>query len=222
VNGRTALVTGGSRGIGAAIATRLAAEGARVLAPPRSDLDLADPRSVQGYLAGLGTEVDILIHCAGVNRPQPLADIEDAVIDETLAVNLAGPLRLSRGLAPAMAARGYGRIVSISSVWAVVGREGRAAYAASKAGLAGMTLSLALEFARRGVLVNAVAPGYVATDLTRQNNSPEELVRVAEAIPLGRLAAPEEVAELVAFLGSSRNSYVTGQLVVCDGGFSCR
>jgi len=222
VNGRTALVTGGSRGIGAAIATRLAAEGARVLAPPRSELDLADPRSVQGYLAGLGTEVDILIHCAGVNRPQPLADIEDAVIDETLAVNLAGPLRLSRGLAPAMAARGYGRIVSISSVWAVVGREGRAAYAASKAGLAGMTLSLALEFARRGVLVNAVAPGYVATDLTRQNNSPEELVRVAEAIPLGRLAAPEEVAELVAFLGSSRNSYVTGQLVVCDGGFSCR
>ena len=222
MNGRTALVTGGSRGIGAAIATRLAAEGARVLAPPRSELDLADPRSVQGYLAGLGTEVDILIHCAGVNRPQPLADIEDAVIDETLAVNLAGPLRLSRGLAPAMAARGYGRIVSISSVWAVVGREGRAAYAASKAGLAGMTLSLALEFARRGVLVNAVAPGYVATDLTRQNNSPEELVRVAEAIPLGRLAAPEEVAELVAFLGSSRNSYVTGQLVVCDGGFSCR
>jgi len=105
-------------------------------------------------------------------------------------------------------------------VWALVGREGRAVYAASKAGLEGMTRSLALEYAP-DVLANAVAPGFVATDLTRQNNTPEEIERIAAAIPLRRLATPDEVAELAVFLCSERNSYVTGQVVVCDGGFTC-
>jgi NAD(P)-dependent dehydrogenase (short-subunit alcohol dehydrogenase family) len=212
VNGRTALVTGGSRGIGAAIAARFTALGAQVLAPSREELDLADAGSVLRYLGGLPAGADILVNCAGVNWPRPL--------DETLEVNLAAPLRLTRGLGPGMVARGYGRICSVSSVWAHVGREGRAVYAASKAGLEGMTLSLALEFAP-GVLVNAVAPGFVATDLTRQNNTPAEIERIAAAIPLRRLAEPGEVADLVAFLCSERNSYVTGQVVVSDGGFTC-
>jgi NAD(P)-dependent dehydrogenase (short-subunit alcohol dehydrogenase family) len=222
VNGRTALVTGGSRGIGAAVVTRFKALGAAVLAPPRAELDLADEASIAAYLASLEAPVDILVNNAGVNWPQRLEELDDACLDDTLSVNLAAPARLARGLAPGMAERGYGRIVNVSSVWALVAREGRAAYSASKAGLVGLTRAIALELAPHGVLVNAVAPGYVATDLTRQNNSPAELETIASYIPLGRLAEPEEVAELIAFLCSARNSYVTGQVLVCDGGYTCR
>jgi NAD(P)-dependent dehydrogenase (short-subunit alcohol dehydrogenase family) len=222
VNGRTALVTGASRGIGAAVAARFAALGAAVLAPPRAELDLNNLHSIAAYVERLDTPVDILVNNAGVNWPQSLAELGDEHLDETLRVNLAAPARLARGLAPGMVARGYGRVVNMSSVWALVSHEGRAAYAASKAGLVGLTRTMALELAPAGVLVNAVAPGYVATDLTRQNNSPAELAEIEALIPLGRLAEPEEIAELIAFLCSARNSYVTGQVLVCDGGYTCR
>jgi 3-oxoacyl-[acyl-carrier protein] reductase len=200
----------------------LAALGATVLAPPRAELDLNDAVSIAAYLERLEDPVDILVNNAGVNRPQQLAELEDENLDETLRVNLAAPARLARGLAPSMARRGYGRIVNVSSVWALVSCEGRAAYAASKAGLLGLTRTLALELAPAGVLVNAVAPGYVATDLTRRNNTPSQLGEIEALIPVGRLGEPEEIAELIAFLCSARNSYVTGQVVVCDGGYTCR
>jgi NAD(P)-dependent dehydrogenase (short-subunit alcohol dehydrogenase family) len=222
MNGRTALVTGASRGIGAAVAARFAALGAAVLAPPREDLDLNDDGSIAAYLERLEAPVDILVNNAGVNWPQPLAELEDKRLDETLRVNLAAPMRLARGLTPGMMARGYGRIANVSSMWALVSHEGRGAYAASKAGLVGLTRTMALELAPAGVLVNAVAPGYVATDLTRQNNSPAQLAEIEALIPVGRLAEPAEIAELIAFLCSARNSYVTGQVVVCDGGYTCR
>jgi NAD(P)-dependent dehydrogenase (short-subunit alcohol dehydrogenase family) len=222
MNGRTALVTGASRGIGAAVAARFAALGAKVLAPPRAELDLNDGASIAAYLERLEGTVDILVNNAGVNWPQQLMELEDKELDETLRVNLAAPARLTRGLAPGMVARGYGRIVNVSSVWALVSREGRSAYAASKAGLLGLTRTMALELAPAGVLVNAVAPGYVATDLTSQNNTRAQLGEIEALIPVGRLGEPEEIAELIAFLCSARNSYVTGQVLVCDGGYTCR
>ena len=133
MNGRTALVTGASRGIGSAIAQRFEELGARVLAPSRAKLDLADDDSVDRYLAGLQGPVDILVNNAGVNPLGAAAEASDEEIAETLHVNLVSPMRLARAVAPAMAARGYGRILNVSSIWAVVAKPRRFAYSASKA-----------------------------------------------------------------------------------------
>jgi 3-oxoacyl-[acyl-carrier protein] reductase len=217
---RTALVTGGSRGIGRAVAERFADLGARVIAPTRSEVDLSDGRAVESYLAGLDEPIDILVNNAGINPLAGIGELTDADLEEALAVDLVAPLRLCRAVAPGMADRGYGRIVNVSSVWSVVGKPRRLAYMVAKSGLNGLTRALAVELAPRGVLVNAVAPGIVATELTRQNNTPEDLAALSGQIPVGRLAEVDEIAEAIAFLASARNSYMTGQVLVCDGGFS--
>jgi 3-oxoacyl-[acyl-carrier protein] reductase len=220
VNGRIALVTGASRGIGRAVATRFGELGAQVLAPPRAELDLADSASVDRYLARLDQPIDILVNDAGVNRLAGLVETDDDLLRDTLEVNLIAPLRLARVLAPAMAERGWGRVVNVTSVWTVVARERRLPYIVSKTGLNGLTRAMAVEFGSRGVLVNAVAPGFVMTEMTTRNNTAEQLQVIAEEVPLRRLAEPNEIAELVAFLASSRNSFMTGQVLVCDGGYS--
>jgi NAD(P)-dependent dehydrogenase (short-subunit alcohol dehydrogenase family) len=221
MKGRTALVTGGSRGIGQAIVQRFEELGARVLAPTRADVDLRDAAALEAFAASLQDPVDVFVADAGVNLLAGVEELTDAELEEILAVNLLAPIRLCRALAPRMAARGYGRIVSISSVWSLVGRPRRLAYTVSKSGLNGLTRALAVELAPYGVLVNAVAPGIVATDLTRQNNTAADIALLEEKIPMGRLAHPAEIAELTAFLCSRRNSYLTGQVIVCDGGYSC-
>jgi 3-oxoacyl-[acyl-carrier protein] reductase len=193
-----------------------------VLAPPRSELDLSSGTSIEAFLAGLQEPVEILVNNAGVNRLGALEEIGRDDFREVLQVNLEAPLRLIRGLAGGMKERRYGRIVNLSSVWGSVSRVRRVTYSASKAGLNGLTRAVALELAPYGILVNSVAPGYVDTELTRQNNSAEEIAAIARQIPLGRLGSPEEIAELVAFLCSSRNTYLTGQVIVADGGYLCQ
>lgn len=215
------MVTGASRGIGFAIADRLRQEGVRVLAPDRSYLDLSSSASMDAYLSTLNERIDILVNNAGINKLSSGQEVTDADLYETLQVNLAAPLRLIRALSPRMVENNYGRIINISSVWSVVSKQRRVTYSMSKAGLNALTRSLAVELAPHNVLVNAVAPGFVNTELTSQNNSLEEIEAISRLIPMGRLAEPAEIAELVFFLCSERNSYITGQTLLVDGGFSC-
>lgn len=220
--GRTALITGASRGIGAAIAARLQDEGLRILSPSSKTLDLFSTVSIDTYLSQLTDPIDILVNNAGINRLGSIDEISGKDFEEVIQVNLLGHFRLTQGLVKGMKARGYGRIVNISSIWGLVSRERRVTYSAAKAGLNGLTRALALELAPYHVMVNAVAPGYINTELTKKNNTPEALERIAEEIPLGRLGEPSEIADCVAFLCSPRNSYMTGQVIVLDGGYLCR
>lgn len=218
----TALVTGASRGIGEAIVQRLMADGYNVLAPTRQEMDLESNTSIDAYLSQIKDHIDILVNDAGINRISTLSDIKDQDVEDTLQINLIAPLRIIREVSPHMQKNGFGRILNISSVWSVVSLAGRISYTMSKAALNGMTRSLAVELAPYNILVNAVAPGYVLTDLTRQNNSEAELETIRKTIPLQRLAEPQEIANTVAFLCSEQNTYLTGQTLVVDGGFTCQ
>ncbi len=218
---RVALVTGASRGIGAAIAGILTGEGCQVLAPSHSELDLASTASIEKYLASLKGNIDILVNDAGINRIALLDDIKVGDLQETLQINLLAAFRLAQAVVPAMRNNHFGRIVNISSVWSLASRPGRISYSMSKTALNGMTRSLAVELASDNILVNAVAPGYVMTDLTRQNNSLKELEIIKQTIPMNRLAEPIEIARMVAFLVSEQNTYMTGQTIAVDGGYTC-
>jgi 3-oxoacyl-[acyl-carrier protein] reductase len=217
-----ALITGGSRGIGAAICRALRGADVEVLAPARAELDLADAASIRAYVASPAARgVDILVNNAGINVINALEDIRPDDFAVMLQVNLNAALLLMQALAPPMRAAGWGRIVNISSVFGVVTRLRRGAYSATKTALIGLTRAAAVEMAKDNVLVNAVCPGYVETELTRRNNSPDELAAIAATIPAGRLAQPEEIAGVVAFLCSEANTYLTGQALAVDGGFTC-
>jgi NAD(P)-dependent dehydrogenase (short-subunit alcohol dehydrogenase family) len=222
MNGKTALITGASRGIGNAIAQLFQEQGVQLLTPARIDLDLSTNDSVDRYCSSISQPVDIIVNNAGINILAAADEFTDTELAEMLQVNLVAPMRLLSALSPGMAQRGYGRIVNISSIWSGVSKPRRFLYSTTKAGVNGMTRALAVELASSGVLVNAVAPGFVNTELTKQNNSEEAIGQISASIPAGRLAEPREIAEVVAFLCSERNSYLTGQTIYVDGGFTCQ
>ncbi len=241
---RVALVTGASRGIGRAVASGLAADGFDVALVYAGNADAAADAvaaceaagatarayrcdvsntdevkaTVDAVLADFGS-VWALVNNAGITRDTLLARMKDEDFARVLDVNLAGAFNMMRALTrPLMRQRG-GRIVSMSSVVGLMGNAGQANYAASKAGLIGLTKSVARELAPRGVTVNAVAPGFVRTDMTAA--LPEQVVERYEGqIPLGRLADPEEVADVVRFLVSDAAAYVTGEVIRVDGGMA--
>ncbi|OBK96479.1 short-chain dehydrogenase [Mycobacterium asiaticum] len=217
----TALVTGAARGIGRSVADTLQSKGIRVLRPARQDLDLAVPESVAAYLANLDEPVDTLVLNAGINNPQPFKELSMENWSSTQQVNVSSNILLLQGLLPRMAAVGYGRVVAVSSVYAHRARPGRVAYSASKAAIEEMVRSVAVEYGPFGVLANCVAPGFVLTELTYQNNDEKQLQALAERIPVGRPAEPEEVALFICWLASAENSYITGQSIAIDGGFLC-
>ena len=235
-DGRTALVTGGAGGIGAAVCERLAAEGMRVAIadlPEReaegrsvashagggfTGVDVADPGSVAACFREAGP-VDALDNCAGVTRAGvPVWDTDDGLWSTSLAVNLSGSFHCLRAAVPAMRERGWGRIVNVASGLATRGVEGSAAYAASKAGVCGLTRAAAADLAADGITVNAVSPGYVKTPMTA-SFPPELRERRLAEIGRGRFAEPREVAGVVAFLCSDEAGYLTGATIDVTGGF---
>jgi 3-oxoacyl-[acyl-carrier protein] reductase len=229
---RRALVTGGARGIGRAIAERLAADGfsvavtyvadeagatevARAIGGSAHRLDVRDSAACDALLAELGP-VRVLVNNAAAVKDQFVRFLSDADWHDLLDANLTGAFRTTRAALPGMQSAG-GRVIFISSYVGRAGAEGRAGYAASKAGLLGLTKALAKETASAGVTVNAVCPGLVLTERTR-GYKPQVLERAIAEIPLGRPAAPEEVAGLVGYLASDEAGYMTGQVLSVDGG----
>lgn len=241
---RVALVTGASRGIGRAIALALAREGATVIvnyATRRETAeavvnaitaqgvravaiaaDVADAGQVEAMfkeVLGKFGRIDILVNNAGITRDNLLLRMKDADWEQVINTNLKGAFLCARAAAKAMLKQRWGRIINISSVVGLTGNAGQVNYASAKAGLIGLTKSLARELASRQITVNAVAPGFIETDMTKELGA-EVRQAMLGSIPLGRFGQPEDVAEAVVFLASEKASYITGQVLVVDGGMA--
>jgi NAD(P)-dependent dehydrogenase (short-subunit alcohol dehydrogenase family) len=232
IEGQRALVTGATSGIGRAAALELAREGAEVLVHGRNAErgaetvkeitatggkacfvagDLTDPADVEWLASEVG-EIDILINNAGIAAFAPTAEFDPAVFDKMFAGNVRAPFFLVAALAPGMAERGHGSIISVSSMAGGIGLVGGAAYGATKASLEAMTRAWAVEYSASGVRVNAIAPGPVYTPAS------DRIAALGETTPMRRASQPEEIAEVIAFLASPRASYITGATVAADGG----
>ena len=241
---KTAVVTGGGRGIGQAIARALAADGVRVVLTCRQDLPRAEKtaeeiRAAGGEALALVADVrqtdavkaaaervdkefggaDILVNNAGVIKDALLPFMKEDDWDFVLDTDLKGAFRMTKAFLRPMLHRGWGRIVNVVSVSGISGHAGQANYSAAKGGLIAMTKAVALELAKRGITVNAVAPGLVATEIIAHLKD-GEMSELVGRVPMGRLGSPEEIAAVVSFLASERASYVTGQVWRVDGGMA--
>jgi len=243
LDGRVALVTGAGRGLGVAIATALAQAGAAVACAARSAeagettartirerggkatvvaLDVTVAEQITEAVAttrGTLGEVDVLVNNAGIVLDKPTIDVADAEWNEVLTANLTAMFRLARAVAPGMIRRGHGKIINIGSMYGRLGVPRYAAYCASKAGVDGLTRSLAVEWARHSIQVTCVAPGYMNADIPREALAdPRTRERFLSKIPARRIGEPEEIGPLVVYLASPASEYMTGQTLYFDGG----
>ena len=237
---RKVLVTGATRGIGRAIAARLLQDGYGVYGAGTQnsaercaglsdlagvnwlDVDFSNRDSVREFLAVLSElgPFASLVNNAGVNRIKPLDQVDEDDYDFVHDINLRAPYMICREVIRGMAAQGTGRIVNIASIWSVITKAHRSLYSSAKTGLIGQTRAFAAEFGAQGILVNLVSPGFVMTDMTRESLSDDQIAELKAQVPMQKMAAPEDIAEVVRFLLSPENRYLTGQNIVVDGGFS--
>ncbi len=237
-SGKTVFVTGATRGIGKAIAEAFETAGARLVLTGTKATTIAAPAAAypdRRYIAAdftipeslstcldtiAGLPIDVCVNCAGANRIKPIHECSDADYDYIHTLNLKAPYAIIRTVSRGMAERGCGRIVNIASIWSDITKPGRSLYTTAKTGLIGMTRAVAVELAPRNILVNAVSPGFTRTELTAASLTPDEQRTLAGQVPLGRFGEPCEIADVVLFLASNRNRYITGQNIIVDGGFT--
>ena len=232
---KTALVTGASRGIGKAIAEKLKADNYKVLGTATSDsgVDTLNNNDIEGYLLDLNSKdsienfwsklesdyktISVLVNNAGITRDNIILRMSDEEWSDIMNVHLYGTFQLSKRALKMMLKNKWGRIINISSASASIGNRGQSNYAAAKAGVEAFTKSLAKEVGKRDITINAVAPGFISTDMT-ENNKGVNADYLVKEIPLGRFGKPEEVASLISFMCSDGASYITGQTIHINGG----
>ena len=219
---KIALVTGASRGIGKSIKEVLSKDGIEIISPNRNELDLSSSESIDKFLSQTSADIDIIINNAGILKVGEHNEFSSDDFHEILQVNVVAPFKIISGFVEKMKIHSFGRIVNISSVWGQKSKKGRMLYSSSKAALDALTRSLAIEFASYNILINSVAPGYIETDMLKQSNTEEELSNIRDIIPMNRFGKKIEIAELVKFLCSEKNSYITGQVLTIDGGYVCK
>ena len=215
-----AWITGGARGIGAAVSTQLQKANLEVLELDSGVFDLGDRGQRTSWLSSQIRIPGVLILNAGINQPANFEEQSEEDFLRILEVNLISNREILLKVLPTMVEHGYGRVVFMSSLYSTKVRQGRSSYSISKAGAEALRRSVAMEYAQNGILANAVAPGFISTELTYQNNSESEIRKIIERIPMKRFAESSEVGKVVAFLVSEANSYITGQTIHVDGGMS--
>ena len=234
------VITGGTRGIGSSLVDSFYKCGAKVVCTGTAEkmnnvrikrnqkkiiyhqLDLSSKSSINAFTSFITTlgPVDILVNNAGVNKIDSIDSFSDDDLLWINSVNLIGPFLITRSIAKIMKKRKNGRIINISSIFGVVSKKKRAAYSSTKSGLIGFTKAVALDLAPYNILVNSVSPGFVNTELTKKIIGEKNLEELSNSIPISRLAEPEEIAQTVLFLSSNQNTYITGQNIIIDGGFT--
>ncbi len=233
-NGKTIIVTGGTRGIGKAIADLFSSYGGKVIITGTKAknrvkngnviyqrLDFLKSETIvdfSNYIQSLD-KIDVLVNNAGINIIEPIDELKKENWDKILLVNLTGPMLLMNTIAPMMKKQKSGHILNISSIWGIIAKEKRNAYAASKTGLKGLTRAAALDLAPYNIMVNALAPGFTMTEMTQSTLSAEEIKSLAKQVPIERFADVQEIAFVALFLCSNLNTYLTGQTIVVDGGY---
>ena len=219
---KTALITGTSRGIGSSIKEILQNDEIKILSPSRNELDLSSSESINKFLSEISEDIDIIVNNAGILKVGKAEEFSIKDFQDILQVNVLAPFQIISGIVGGMKRKKFGRIVNISSIWGEKSKSGRSIYSTSKAALNALTRSFAVEFAEHNILVNSIAPGYIETDMMKQYNSEKELGIIKNSIPMKRFGKKTEISELVKFLCSEKNSYITGQILTIDGGFACK
>lgn len=243
-SGKHVLITGATRGIGAAIARDFSNAGASLILTGTDQetidglnetnkerkikniryiqADFSDDESFDAFLTEIKNygRIDICINNAGVNRLNFIDRTQNEDFELLFKINLRAPFMICRQLTHSMKQSNYGRIVNIASIWSTITKAQRSIYTTTKSGIVGMTKTLAVELAPHNILVNAISPGFTITELTEATNTKTEITEIAGQIPINRLAKPEEISKVVLFLASDLNTYITGQNIIVDGGFS--